>query len=124
MRWLRPTAVMTIALLFGTEACSSASKTAVSGTVTLVTDGWTQANGNTQEFSGPCTGAAGNTAIQQGTQVVLTDSSGKTVAVAQLGSGHLQRDDGASGPGADCVFPFSFGPVAVTSSFYGVAVGQ
>ena len=74
---------------------------------------------DTDTFSGlapqeECSGQDGYSDMHQGTQAVLTDSSGTTIATSTLGSGRFD--------GLNCVFHFTFRKVP-KADFYALKVG-
>lgn len=73
---------------------------------------WDSARSGDVPFS--CTGDDSYESLRQGGQVVVTDSSGKTVGLSQLGAG--QREE------RGCVFPFEVTNIPAGQAFYGVEV--
>jgi hypothetical protein len=67
-----------------------------------------------------CTGMGGYSDITLGAQVVITDQSGTTIAVTDLGGGQMI----GSGMSRQCAFDFSAGSVPAGKSFYGVTIGH
>jgi hypothetical protein len=65
-----------------------------------------------------CAGMGGYGDIAMGAQVVITDESGTTVAVTELGVGKLI----GSGATRECQFEFSASSVPAGKSFYGISV--
>lgn len=73
-------------------------------------------SGNEGLGGGACQGAGGYSDMVEGGQVVVTDASGKTVAVGSLGAGHHGGGYGA------CVFPFTVEDVPSGVGPYSVEV--
>lgn len=106
-------------------ASKSADPVTVVGSVTvkrasiMTEDGpgtvcWT--DGNAPAFGSP----SPYDDVKAGAQVVITDASGKTLALGKLGDGTAV---GASSETADCRFDFTIYDVPGGSSFYGIKVG-
>lgn len=89
--------------------------TVVGGVHLAVPDGWTVGQ--------PCIGAMVDPAkyadIKDGTQVVVADSTGKTVAVGALTAGWVEQKNGA---GKTCTLRFTVGSVPGGLGFYKVKV--
>jgi len=76
-----------------------------------------------RRLNGPCLAAAGLDDIRAGADVVVTDSSGKTIALGQLESGRLVAD--AEQPNAGwCSFHFNVEDVPTDEQFYSLVVGS
>lgn len=99
------------------SSSAPASRT-VTGTLTL-----NDADGFTWSSETGCVGDGGYDDIHGGTQVVITDSAGATVALGKLDQGKL--DGTIKGQTADqCKFTFAVPGVPTGKGFYGVEVGK
>jgi hypothetical protein len=63
-----------------------------------------------------CRGTGGYDDIDEGTDVVVSDAAGKTLAIGRLRAGTTK--DG------DCVFPFTVSRVPKSEKFYGVTISH
>ncbi|MEV5411029.1 hypothetical protein AB0K60_19565 [Thermopolyspora sp. NPDC052614] len=114
--------ILAAVLLALTTACSTstaAPKPAnidIHGTITVTKEGVFQ--GSEGE---PCHPDSGYSDIRPGTQVVITDPTGKTIAVGALGNG-TNRTRSTSYL-SDCEFPFRVTAPA-GQQFYGVEIGR
>jgi hypothetical protein len=68
----------------------------------------------------PCVATGGYTDVAEGTQVVVTDRAGKTVALSRLTSGQIQ----GAGYERRCLFKFQVPEVPAGQPFYGVTVAD
>jgi hypothetical protein len=98
----------------------------VTGTISVPT---TFSSVFSSDVGGPCAPDAGYEDVDQGTQVVVRDADGRTVALGSLDVGSLQppaglEDDPGSAPMKDlrCVYEFAV-TVEPGSDFYSIAVG-
>lgn len=121
-RWVIPVVVGLVALLLvaggtiaylmlrrpGATGGPAAGTMTVKGTLSVDGDDRTRFDGE------PCSLSGGYADIAEGTSVVVTDSTGKTVAIGHLGPGH-----GAFGTN-DCVFDFKVDGVPTGLRFYGI----
>lgn len=73
-----------------------------------------------------CFGAGGAADIAPGAQVVVTDASGRTVAVGKMEMGRTTEHKRYKNPRYDeqCVVPFTVSDVPSGEKFYGIKVGQ
>lgn len=71
-----------------------------------------------------CAGKGGYDDIRAGTQVVVTDPSGTTIALGQLDPGIPRRDPDNASRATQCRFPFQVTNVPGGHEFYGIAVGR
>ncbi len=85
----------------------------VSGTLTV--KGTYPAVSTVDEIT--CTTGGGYTDIRQGTQVVVTDESARTIALGRLGYGSWERREG-------CIFLFMVADIPAGQRFYGIEVGH
>jgi hypothetical protein len=81
-----------------------------------VTGDLTLSGGGTGKNGTVCSGGEMYGDIAQGTQIIVSDPAGTTVAIGTLGEG-LSK-------GHDCVFPFTVENVPKMQKFYGVTVSQ
>ena len=72
------------------------------------------------DAQGDCQGEAGFNDITAGAQVVVSDATGKTVALGSLAGG--MYDKNATGIDIPCTFPFTVTGVPSGQSFYGVEI--
>lgn len=89
--------------------------TVVGGVHMAVPDGWTVG----QPCIGPMVDPAKYAEVKDGAQVVVADSSGKTVAVGALTVGNVEQKNGA---GKTCTLRFTIGNVPGGLGFYKVKV--
>lgn len=87
----------------------------VHGTLTLTGHNWISENGQAGEV---CTALDGYTDITAGTEVDVTDSAGKVIALGHLADGTVTDD------AANCSFPFAVGGVPTKTGIYGIQVGH
>lgn len=80
------------------------------GTLTLIGD-------EVYSASTTCSGKGGYADIREGTAVTVSDAAGATVALGQLGAGHVDSSIG-------CTFPFSVAKVPAGKGFYGIEVSH
>ena len=71
-----------------------------------------------------CSGWRGYDDIRAGTQVVVTDPAGTTIAVGALGTGVPRRDPNDTSRATECRFPFQVTGVPGGHQFYGLQVGR
>jgi hypothetical protein len=64
-----------------------------------------------------CRGGGGFDDLREGTQVVVTDAAGKTIALGQLGAGSWKRNVG-------CIFLFTVPDVPAGEKFYGLEISH
>jgi len=72
------------------------------------------------DAQGNCQGEGGFNDIKAGAQVVVSDASGKTLALGSLAPG--MYDTNATGIDIPCTFPFTVTGVPSGQSFYGVEI--
>jgi hypothetical protein len=72
----------------------------------------------------PCDAADGYEDIRAGTQVVVADEAGKTLALGSLDAGLLAGESGADVFTLRCSFPFEVLGVPAGHPFYRVSVGR
>lgn len=91
----------------------------VSGFLTLESGGfiWSSA-------TDVCSGKDGYDDIHAGTQVVVSDASGTTIAIGELGTGLARRDPDNISRATECRFPFKVTGVPGGHEFYGLAIGR
>lgn len=77
-----------------------------------------------QTIGTPCTSGAGLSDIARGTQVVIEDQSGKTVALGSLDSGTLSGVPSQSEDTLKCSFAFTLSHVPAGHPFYRVGIGH
>jgi hypothetical protein len=100
-------------------------KLSASGSISVPIDASALMTGATDNTEGsPCTSTAGYDDIAGGTQVVITDATGKTVAVGVHESGALKAGPDATAFDARCDFPFTVTGIPAGSKFYGVHIGN
>ncbi len=116
MRTLIAAATLTLVAACGTSTAATPKNIDIHGTITVTREGVTK--GSEGE---PCRPDGGYSDIRPGTQVVVTDPAGKTIAVGALGTG-ANRTRSASYLG-DCEFPFRVTAPA-GHQFYGVEVSR
>jgi hypothetical protein len=112
-------AVITAGLAAACSGGSGNSKNSIRGLVFV-----TQAD-QTWHVAEACTGAGDYSDIKKGTQVRVTDASGKQIGKASLEDGRGEEDDNTDADGSEthiCEFPFGVANVATTDS-YTVTVG-
>lgn len=93
------------------EPFSVTGKMTVTGTGPL--DYWTGGQGSA------CQNGGGYGDINLGTQVVVSDASGKTLALGRLGPGTVSDAAGRS-----CSFPFVVSGVPAGHEFYGIEIAH
>jgi len=121
--WLVPAIIGVVALLFvccagfaatGFFVLRSQSDFTIIGDITL------SERGNAEKGYGAagtsCRGMSGFDDINEGTEVVVSDADGKTLAVGRLRAGEVK--------GGDCVFPFIVSHVPKNKQFYGVTISH
>jgi len=104
-------AAITVVLLAGAAFLifgAGGEKHTVTGSMSLTTS-------NDLSTGSSCEGTGGYSDVTSGTQVIIEDDSGKTLATSQYGSGAFD--------GTSCVFEFTFNDVA-KSAFYRVHSGS
>lgn len=121
----------------GGQGAAPRSDTVFSSTASSVTPAVTNLIGDIQaeidtdailadpnrHLNGPCLAAPGLDDIRAGADVVVQDSSGKTIALGQLETGSLVGD--AEHPNAGwCMFHFNVPNVPTDQQFYSVIVGS
>jgi hypothetical protein len=74
-------------------------------------------------IGGPCSARDGYDDVREGTQVVVTDSTGTAVQLGRLQAGELLGKDGGDIFAAKCEFPFTVDAVPAGSAVYGLEVG-
>jgi len=100
-------------------------KLSASGSISVPIDASALMSGATDNTEGsPCTSTAGYDDIADGTQVVITDAAGKTVAVGALKGGALKAGPDATAFDARCDFAFTVTGIPAGSKFYGVHIGN
>jgi hypothetical protein len=72
----------------------------------------------------PCTAADDFNDISEGTQVVVADETGRTLALGELEAGRLDTTSGTTLLTADCGFGFSVPNVPDGHHFYKISVGR
>jgi hypothetical protein len=72
----------------------------------------------------PCEAADGFDDIHAGTQVVIADETGATVALGDLNGGNLQGTEGDPVFTLDCGFDFIVPDIPVGHPFYKVSIGR
>jgi len=75
-------------------------------------------------IGGPCNADDGYDDVREGTQVVVTDSTGTAVSLGRLEAGELLGKDGGDIFEAKCEFPFTVDAVPAGSAVYGIEVGS
>lgn len=117
---LRPVPVaLALAAVLAVGCAASPDPMAVTGALS-VPGGFTEgglAGGPGQ----PCAVGGGYADIRAGAQVVVTDASGRTLALGELGDGKLRLPDLDVWGTRSCVFPFSV-QVPGGHDFYGIEV--
>lgn len=109
-------------LLLPLVACSLGPKTfTASGTLTLAQTAFVS------DISAPCEGKDGYADIRQGTQVKISDGSGKVIAIGTLGAGKgssILGDTYSRKTITHCTFAFEVEDVPAGEAIYGVEVSR
>ena len=71
-----------------------------------------------------CTAKDGYDDVTSGSQIVISDAAGKTIALGALGGGSIAIPAGGVPLNARCQFPFTVQDVPPGGKFYGVHVGN
>lgn len=71
-----------------------------------------------------CTGYKGYDDIKSGTQVLISDPAGKTIALGSLGDGLVRRDPDNISRAMECRFPFKVTGIPGDYQFYGIEIGR
>lgn len=96
----------------------------VAGTIT-VSEGHTGTDpAKTPDVGDPCYTTDGYDDIRDGTQVVVSDAHGTTLAVGALSTGTVPAAVSYFGSSGPCEFEFSLNDVPAGKKFYKVAVGH
>lgn len=119
----RSTAALILLAVLPLAGCSAAhaaakptpTTLAVHGSLTLMGNNWVSETGAAGEV---CTTLDGYTDIAQGTEVDVSDSAGKVIALGHLDDGIVTDD------AANCSFPFTVSGVPTKSGIYGIQVGH
>lgn len=109
------------AIVVSTGGSSNGSKITVHGQMAITdVEGFTADDPNTDSTSygvtGPCHAITGFDDIADGTEVVVSDDSGHTLAIGHLGPGAFDSN-------GSCSFPFTLA-VPAGKKFYGVTVSH
>jgi hypothetical protein len=119
--------IVSLVLLVVLTGCGSSKPDTfdVFGTLVLSASGSLGLVGNGVEGTA-CTGSRGFDDIAQGAQVVVRDSTGKTVALGQLDAGQLTASITDDSVGAPCQFIIRIDGVKATSgsAFYSIEVAH
>lgn len=131
--WFVKTAVLLIALA-GLTACSGGSGSvtpAQSSPDTSGVVGDVRVDASTASvlakhvaIGDPCTSGEGFEDLHQGTQVVIADESGRTIALGSLDAGTIAGRPGQQVFTLDCSFAFEVPDVPTGHPFYRVSVGR
>jgi hypothetical protein len=105
-----------------TEPSPSPSTRTITGTMTI--QGWPSGWNVGLECHGGSLSRRGWDDLTPGAQVVVTDSSGKTVGVGILRLGNVRADSELGEPFKVCAMPFEVTDVPTGDRFYGVEVGR
>jgi hypothetical protein len=109
------------AIVVATGSSSGSGKITVHGTMDITDfEGFTADDPNTDSSSsgvtGPCHAIGGYDDIAEGTEVVISDDGGKTLAIGHLDSGSFDAN-------GSCAFSFTM-TVPAGKKFYGVTVSH
>jgi hypothetical protein len=111
--WIAAAVVIAAAIAIPVAVGLSASKSfTLIGTMAII------GTENVKNDDGSCYGGSGYDDIDTGTQVVVSDSSGKTVAIGKLGKSVMKAAN------LECVWKFVVNGVPTGQRFYKVEVGH